>query len=143
MPRSSNVLLFAKHSKKDSFKKEQIFLTYSKFFRLEVRVLRNEPCLSHSRVSGELVHLQDELEMLPTLLPPVQHLVSHAGQLDQLVLDLVAGVVIARKQFLAKRDAVAEVVLSCVNLRLVALQQITFDSNYFLLALDIKDRLVY
>ena len=83
--------------------------------------MRYEPSLSHRRIPGELVDLQDELQVLPALLPPVQHLVPHAGQLDQLVLDLVAGVVVAGQQLLAEGDAVGEVVLSCVNLGLVAL----------------------
>ena len=36
---------------------------------LEVRVLGQEPGLGHGGVSGELIDLQDELQMLPPLLP--------------------------------------------------------------------------
>ncbi len=95
--------------------------THSQFFRLEIRILRNQPGLSHRRVPGELVDLQDELQVLPALLPTVQHLVPVSGQLDQLVLDLVAGVVVSGEQLLAESDAVAEVVLACVDLGLVTL----------------------
>jgi hypothetical protein len=42
-------------------------------------------------------------------------------QLNKFILDFVAGVVIAREQFLAERDTIAEVVLTGVNLCLVTL----------------------
>ena len=38
--------------------------------RLEVGVLGQQPGLGHGGVPGELVHLEDELQMLPSLLPP-------------------------------------------------------------------------
>ena len=37
---------------------------------LEVGVLGQQPGLGHGGVPGELVHLEDELQMLPSLLPP-------------------------------------------------------------------------
>merc|ERR550539_1783406 len=45
----------------------------SKLVGLEVGVLGNQPGFGHSSVPDKLVELQDQLQMLPPLLPPVNH----------------------------------------------------------------------
>lgn len=71
----------------------------------------DEPCLGDGGVPGELVDLQDELEVFPALLPAVQHGVPQPRQLLQLVLDLSGRVVAPRQELLAKGNAFAKVVI--------------------------------
>ena len=85
--------------------------TYAQFLRLEIGVLCDEPRLGDGGVPGELVDLQDELEVFPALLPAVQHGVPQPCQLLQLILDLGGRVVAPGQELLAQRNALAKVVV--------------------------------